>query len=46
MCLVSFEFNLSTLHKASYAVAELVEHCATSRKVTGSILDCFIGIFH
>jgi hypothetical protein len=29
-----------------HAVALLVEHCTTSRKVAGSILDGFIGIFH
>jgi hypothetical protein len=29
-----------------YAVAQLVGHCATSRKVAGSIPDGVIGIFH
>jgi hypothetical protein len=29
-----------------YVVAQLVEHCATSRKVAGSIPDGVTGIFH
>ena len=29
-----------------HAVAQLVEHCATRRKVAGSIPDGVIGIYH
>jgi hypothetical protein len=29
-----------------YAVAQWVRHCATNRKVAGSIPDCVIGIFY
>ena len=29
-----------------HAVAQLVEHCATNRKVAGSIPDGVTGIFH
>jgi hypothetical protein len=29
-----------------HAVAQLLRHCATSRKVAGSIPDGVIGIFH
>jgi hypothetical protein len=29
-----------------HAVASWMRHCATKRKVEGSIPDCVIGIFH
>jgi hypothetical protein len=34
------------LVKTSYAVAQWLRHCATNRKVAGSIPDGFVGIFH
>ena len=36
----------STVGSRGHAVAQLVRHCATSRKVAGSIPDDVIGIFH
>jgi hypothetical protein len=36
----------STQEQTGYAMAQLVRHCATSRKVAGSIPDGFTGIFH
>jgi hypothetical protein len=37
---------LGYINIVSYAVAQLVEDCVTSRKVAGSIPDGVIGIFH
>jgi hypothetical protein len=32
--------------RAGHAVAQWLRHCATYRKVAGSISDYIIGIFH
>ena len=33
-------------HSGGTAVAQWLRHCATNRKVTGSVPDGVIGIFH
>ena len=47
--LVNHEFkdckNVVNLHQI-FAVAQWLRHCATNRKVAGSIPDGVIGIFH
>ena len=40
-----FQFTYYTF-SLGHAVAQLVWHCATSRKVAGSIPDGVTGIFH
>jgi hypothetical protein len=37
---------LCLLNFLGHAVAQWLRHCATNRKVAGSIPDCVLGIFH
>ena len=40
------QFFMLIYRQERHAVAQLMKHCATSRKVAGSIPDGVIGIFH
>jgi hypothetical protein len=40
-----YTHSLFRRHNCHYVVAQLIKHCATSRKVAGSIPDGAIGIF-
>jgi hypothetical protein len=39
-------FRISTVQNKGHAVAQRLRHCATNRKVAGSIPVGFIGIFY
>jgi hypothetical protein len=42
----TFIFSLSIVYKSGHMVAQLLRHCATSRKVVGSIPDEVIGFLN
>jgi hypothetical protein len=42
----SARFSFTPAHWKGTAVAQWLRYCATNRKVTGSIPDSVIGIFH